>query len=59
MAERLKAPVLKTGKGATSSWVRIPPHPRFSRFRKGLGRVSLEAPDAARRWATSFLGVLS
>ena len=24
MAERLKAPVLKTGKGATLSWVRIP-----------------------------------
>src|SRR5581483_6640655 len=26
-AERFKAPVLKTGRGASSSWVRIPPHP--------------------------------
>ena len=29
MAERLKAPVLKTGKGATLSWVRIPVLPPF------------------------------
>ena len=27
MAERFKAPVLKTGVGASSPWVRIPPHP--------------------------------
>src|SRR5262249_34843511 len=27
VAEWLKAPVLKTGRGASSSWVRIPPHP--------------------------------
>ena len=27
MAEWLKAPVLKTGRRATVSWVRIPPHP--------------------------------
>lgn len=27
VAEWLKAPVLKTGKGATPSWVQIPPHP--------------------------------
>tara|TARA_A100001011_G_scaffold399436_1_gene508085 strand:+ start:27885 stop:28004 length:120 start_codon:yes stop_codon:yes gene_type:complete len=27
MAERLKAPVLKTGNGATHSWVRIPLSP--------------------------------
>ena len=27
MAERLKAPVLKTGEGETPSWVRIPLHP--------------------------------
>ena len=30
MAERLKAPVLKTGKGATLSWVRIPVLPPFN-----------------------------
>ena len=29
MAERLKAAVLKTARGATLSWVRIPPHPPF------------------------------
>lgn len=27
VAERLKAPVLKTGRPARASWVRIPPHP--------------------------------
>ncbi len=27
VAERFKAPVLKTGRGASSSWVRIPPCP--------------------------------
>ena len=27
VAERFKAPVLKTGRGASLSWVRIPPHP--------------------------------
>ncbi len=30
MAERLKAPVLKTGEGASPSWVRIPLCPNFS-----------------------------
>ena len=34
MAERLKAPVLKTGKGATLSWVRIPVSPPYLRFIK-------------------------
>jgi hypothetical protein len=29
VAERFKAPVLKTGRRATVSWVRIPPHPPF------------------------------
>src|SRR6185312_16148381 len=29
MAERFKAPVLKTGRGVSSSWVRIPLHPPF------------------------------
>ena len=32
MAERLKAPVLKTGKGATLSWVRIPVSPPLILF---------------------------
>lgn len=27
VAERLKAPVLKTGERESASWVRIPPHP--------------------------------
>ena len=30
VAERLKAPVLKTGKPERVSWVRIPPHPPFA-----------------------------
>ena len=29
VAERFKAPVLKTGVGASPPWVRIPPHPPF------------------------------
>tara|TARA_B100001027_G_scaffold6206_1_gene4043 strand:- start:263 stop:367 length:105 start_codon:yes stop_codon:yes gene_type:complete len=32
MAERLKAPVLKTGKGVTLSWVRIPVSPPLKKF---------------------------
>ncbi len=38
MAERLKAPVLKTGKGETPSWVRIPPHPPSAVARNALWR---------------------
>jgi hypothetical protein len=35
VAEWLKAPVLKTGKRASVSWVRIPPHPQiFQKFAK-------------------------
>ena len=34
MAERLKAPVLKTGKGATLSWVRIPVSPPLTKTLK-------------------------
>ena len=30
VAERFKAPVLKTGVGASSPWVRIPPHPPYN-----------------------------
>ena len=30
MAEWLKAPVLKTGRRESASWVRIPPHPPFT-----------------------------
>ena len=30
VAEWLKVPVLKTGRGSRSSWVRIPPHPPFT-----------------------------
>ena len=31
VAERFKAPVLKTGRGQPPSWVRIPPHPPYLR----------------------------
>jgi len=34
MAERLKAPVLKTGNGATRSWVRIPLSPPFIEWQR-------------------------
>lgn len=34
VAERLKAPVLKTGGRETVSWVRIPPHPPLSRSKQ-------------------------
>lgn len=30
VAERFKAPVLKTGVGESLPWVRIPPHPPFT-----------------------------
>lgn len=33
VAEWLKAPVLKTGRPARVSWVRIPPHPPFQSLR--------------------------
>tara|TARA_B100000700_G_scaffold303512_1_gene375072 strand:+ start:347 stop:457 length:111 start_codon:yes stop_codon:yes gene_type:complete len=36
MAERLKAPVLKTGKGATLSWVRIPVLPPIIFYNKNF-----------------------
>ncbi len=43
VAERLKAPVLKTGKGSRPSWVRIPPHPPISLAKafspSGCGRI--------------------
>src|SRR6266567_8149360 len=42
VAEWLKAPVLKTGRGASPSWVRIPPHPPTPLFRG----VVLAAPIA-------------
>ncbi len=37
VAERLKAPVLKTGIPATGSWVRIPPPPLKKRFGRAEG----------------------
>ena len=53
VAERLNAPVLKTGKGASPSWVRIPPCPpamrRFLPLLNGDRSSSLEsAPN--RGW---------
>jgi hypothetical protein len=47
VAERLKAPVLKTGGGASSSWVRIPPHPPLSRKRQWSSpRLLAKVPNA-------------
>ena len=41
MAEWLKAPVLKTGKGATLSWVRIPVLPPYYLFIKLYFKIYL------------------
>jgi hypothetical protein len=38
VAERFKAPVLKTGVGASSPWVRIPPHPHQGPQARGSAR---------------------
>jgi hypothetical protein len=52
VAERLKAPVLKTGRPARVSWVRIPPHPPgFAAQRRSLPRRS--APREAGLFAGS------
>ncbi len=45
MAERSKAPVLKTGRRASASWVRIPPHPPIL-WIKPLNLLSYLAKDA-------------
>ncbi len=39
VAERLKAPVLKTGKGLRPSWVQIPPLPPFIKKALDLSRA--------------------
>ncbi len=39
VAERLKAPVLKTGRRESASWVRIPPHPPPFAFDAGYAAV--------------------
>ena len=43
VAERLKAPVLKTGKGFASSWVRIPSPPLYETSFLRKGRFSYES----------------
>jgi hypothetical protein len=39
VAERFKAPVLKTGEGVSSPWVRIPPLPPDAFF--GINKLKL------------------
>jgi hypothetical protein len=54
VAERLKAPVLKTGRRATVSWVRIPPHPPE---RPGIPRfLDILAPYPQTAPQSVFLG---
>ena len=52
VAERLKAPVSKTGMGAISSWVRIPPSPPTARGRQARrptkARRTCDAPPSRR-----------
>src|SRR5437868_3410022 len=44
VAERFKAPVLKTGEGASSPWVRIPPHPPAPKRRRSMLVVRVDGP---------------
>src|SRR5579862_2772386 len=53
VAERFKAPVLKTGGGVSSSWVRIPPHPPRS-ARSVAARWSRR--DRVRLWVKRPVG---
>src|SRR6516225_7580439 len=42
VAEWLKAPVLKTGRRASVSWVQIPPHPPILRLHHPMGACDLD-----------------
>jgi hypothetical protein len=44
VVERLKAPVLKTGRPARVSWVRIPPHPPESQQFLDTSRFGQKIP---------------
>ncbi len=73
VAERLKAPVLKTGRRLRVSWVRIPPHPpsalakAFSRFGRGpvfplfsrVMRIGLNTGPGARRPASPSMALIT
>src|SRR6266567_3930466 len=48
VAEWLKAPVLKTGRGASPSWVRIPPHPPTPLFRGVVIALPIACADNMR-----------
>ena len=55
VAERLNAPVLKTGNGESRSWVQIPPHPfGFSRNLREVGSASGWPAEAAGRCPASL-----
>ena len=51
VAERLKAPVLKTGRGASPSWVRIPPHPPATQIRHPRKPVLMWSKEVRRALA--------
>ena len=54
VAERLKAPVLKTGRRESASWVRIPPHPpsAFASLRREWDRGAALGKRMPRRRPT-------
>src|SRR5688500_13359410 len=52
VAERLNAPVLKTGSPARGSWVRIPPPPPDSSF----VRAGFEAHEQMNKWVQQLCG---
>jgi hypothetical protein len=53
VAERLNAPVLKTGKPARVSWVRIPPSPPLN---QGITGEQIAAQSAALCFAFALCG---
>ena len=61
VAERLNAPVLKTGVGAIRPWVRIPPSPPKSvvSSTKSPGAILDDANASARRAATRKVAAIS
>jgi hypothetical protein len=48
VAERLNAPVLKTGVGAIRPWVRIPPSPPIKIGKFVKARMAFEAPKISQ-----------
>ena len=58
VAERLNAPVLKTGSRESGSWVQIPPHPLFEKdvvISASFSRVSVTRPSIFQHACAGFV----